>query len=111
MLKELGELKRNENLPPTPWKEILQSPPVYAMIAAQIGHNWGYFVMASDLPKYMSDVMRFSIKENGFYSALPYLVMFISSMATGFLSDYLTVRNYMSLTNVRKFFTFVCKFV
>lgn len=63
--------------------------------------------MVTDLPKYMSDVLRFSISQNGFYSALPYLVMWIVSITTGFLSDWLIVKKYLNLTNARKVFTAV----
>lgn len=66
--------------------------------------------MVTDLPKYMSDVLRFSISENGLYTALPYLLMWIVSVTTGFLSDWLTVKKYLNITNCRKVFTGVGKF-
>lgn len=65
--------------------------------------------MVSDLPKYMSDVLKFSIKENGLYSALPYAVMFIVALCTGFFSDWIIAKKYLSTTKVRKLFTIVCK--
>lgn len=39
--RELGELKRRDDLPSTPWRKILTCPAVIALIFAQIGHNWG----------------------------------------------------------------------
>ncbi len=60
--------------------------------------------MVTDLPKYMNDVLKFSIKENGFYNALPFLAMWIIAQLTGFLSDFIISKGYMSITNVRKFF-------
>ncbi|KAG4078473.1 hypothetical protein HA402_009185 [Bradysia odoriphaga] len=105
--KELGQLERDKTLPPTPWKAILTSVPMMALVCAQIGHDWGFYVMVTDLPKYMADVLRFSISENGLYSSLPYLLMWIVSISTGFLSDFLIVRNYLSITNARKVFTAV----
>lgn len=61
--------------------------------------------MVSDLPKYMSEVLQFSIKDNGIYSSLPYLVMWIVSVSTGWLSDFLIVRNCITITGARKWFT------
>jgi len=58
--------------------------------------------MVADLPKYMSDVLRFNVKENGFFSSLPYIAMWISTLATGVLSDWMIERKYLSITNVRK---------
>lgn len=88
-----------------PWRQIFTSPAVIALIFAQLGHNWGFFIMVTDLPKYMNDVLKFSIKENGFYNALPFLAMWIVAQLTGFLSDFIIAKGYMSITNVRKFFT------
>lgn len=102
---EIGQLKRNNDLPPTPWSSILVSVPMIALVCAQIGHDWGFYVMVSDLPKYMSDVLRFSIKDNGLYSSLPYLFMWGVSVSTGFLSDFLIVRNCLTITGARKIFT------
>lgn len=33
---ELGQLKRNDNLPPTPWISILTSVPMIALVCAQV---------------------------------------------------------------------------
>lgn len=61
--------------------------------------------MVSDLPKYMSEVLQFPIKDNGIYSSLPYLVMWGVSVSTGFLSDFLIVRSFVTITGARKWFT------
>lgn len=103
--KELGKLERDRSLPPVPWKWIFTSAPMLALICAQIGHDWGFFIMVTDLPKYMSDVLRLDIKSNGIYSSLPYAVMWIVSIATGFLSDWLISTNRISITMARKSFT------
>lgn len=97
-------------MPPTPWSSILVSVPMIALVCAQIGHDWGFYVMVSDLPKYMSDVLQFSIKDNGLYSSLPYLFMWGVSVSTGFLSDFLIVRNIVTITGARKIFTGVGAF-
>lgn len=103
--RELGELKRRTDLPPTPWRAIFTSVPMIALIIAQVGHNWGLFIVITDLPKYMNDVLRFSIKKNGLYTSLPYLFMWIVGISSGFLSDYLIKRNHLSITLSRKLFT------
>lgn len=52
-----------QDLPATPWKSILTSWPVWALIVVEAGHDWGGFTIITDLPKYMSDVLHFSITE------------------------------------------------
>lgn len=54
---------RLQDLPPTPWKAILTSWPVWALIIVEAGHDWGGFTIVSDLPKYMSDVLHFSVAQ------------------------------------------------
>lgn len=61
--------------------------------------------MVTDLPKYMSDVLRFSIKENGLYSSLPYAVMWIVSITSGILGDWLIKKGHLGITASRKLFT------
>lgn len=61
--------------------------------------------MVTDLPKYMSDVMRFKIKENGLYSSLPYVFMWIVAILSGFLGDWLIKTGKITITFSRKLFT------
>ncbi|XP_039429753.1 putative inorganic phosphate cotransporter isoform X1 [Culex pipiens pallens] len=103
--QEMGVLSRDKTLPPTPWRHILTSVPMIGLVCAQIGHDWGFFIMVTDLPKYMSDVLRFSIKDNGLYSSLPYLLMWIVALSTGVLSDWLISTGRMTITFGRKLFT------
>lgn len=39
---EIGQLKRNDDLPPTPWFKILTSIPMIALVFAQVRivHSW-----------------------------------------------------------------------
>uniref|UniRef100_A0A6P7G0X8 Inorganic phosphate cotransporter isoform X1 n=1 Tax=Diabrotica virgifera virgifera TaxID=50390 RepID=A0A6P7G0X8_DIAVI len=88
-----------------PWKDIFTSPPLLALVAAQIGHDWGFFTMVTDLPTYMSDVLKFNVKENGIWTSVPYIVMWLVSMGSGWLCDWLVSAGYMKITFARKFFT------
>lgn len=88
--------------PPVPWRHMLRSIPLWALIAAQVGHDWGFFTLVTDLPKYMSSVLKYSITSNGFVSALPYLVMWFCSIGSSWLADRMIVKGVMSRTNVRK---------
>jgi MFS transporter, ACS family, solute carrier family 17 (sodium-dependent inorganic phosphate cotransporter), other len=76
-----------------------------ALIFAQVGHDWGFFIMVTDLPKYMADVLNFPIKENGFYSSMPYALMWIVAIGSGFLGDWMITNKKISVTNSRKLFT------
>lgn len=102
----MGELSRPTDLPPIPWMDIIKSGPMYALAAAHIGHDWGFFVLNTDLPKYLNDVVNLGIEENGLYSALPYLVMWIVAVSFGKICDIMINKQCISVTNARKLFTF-----
>lgn len=48
---EMGSLSRDKTLAPTPWVAIVTNPPFLSLIGAQIGHDFGFYIMATDLPK------------------------------------------------------------
>ncbi|KAJ8959237.1 hypothetical protein NQ318_022500 [Aromia moschata] len=88
-----------------PWRSIMTSWPLWALVVAQIGHDWGFFTMVTDLPKYMKDVLHFNVKQNGIWSSVPYILMWIVSMSSGYLCDWLITRKFLSITSARKTFT------
>lgn len=77
----------------------------FRRICAQIGHGIGYFTVVTDLPKYMADVLKFNVKENGFYSSLPYVAMWISTLIFSVISDWCITKKYLGITNSRKLYT------
>ena len=109
LMKEIGELHRDDSLPPIPWKLMFKSVPVIALVLSQIGHGFGYFMMVTDLPKYMSDVLKFNVKQNGIYSSMPYVAMWITSIMFGCFGDWTIKKGYSSVTNSRKIFTTLCR--
>ncbi|XP_032684299.1 putative inorganic phosphate cotransporter [Odontomachus brunneus] len=88
--------------PPVPWRHMLNSVPLWALVAAQVGHDWGFFTMVNDLPTYMSSVLHYPIRSNGYFSSLPYLTMWFSSLLSSWLADWMIIKGVMSRTNVRK---------
>lgn len=43
--------------------KIMTSLPFYAILFAHMGQNYGYETLMTELPTYMKQVLRFSIKE------------------------------------------------
>ncbi|XP_045529484.1 putative inorganic phosphate cotransporter [Pieris brassicae] len=104
--ENVESLSNNEvRLNPVPWRALVRSVPLWALIIAGIGHDWGYYTMVTDLPKYMTDVLKFDIKSTGILSSMPYIAMWFTSVFFGFLSDFGIKRGFYSLQNARKIFT------
>lgn len=56
-------------------------------------------------PKFMQTILKFPYKENGFLSGMPLICSYIASVFFCSVADKMVLKNWMSLTNVRKLFT------
>lgn len=89
---------------PTPWFAIFTSIPMWALIIAHCGQNWGFWTLLTEIPSYMNGVLNFDLKSNALLSSLPYLVMWILSFGFSFASDYINSRKLIPLAMSRKLF-------
>lgn len=104
-------MERAKNLPPTPWKAILTSRPVIALMIDMMLGDWTYFVLMIDLPKYMNDVLHVSVKENGVYSSVPWAMRILVSFTSGYWADWLIRSKRLTITNTRKLFVFLAAII
>jgi ACS family sodium-dependent inorganic phosphate cotransporter len=101
---EIGQLSRDTSSSIPPYRAIFTSLPVWAIILSQTGIDFSFYVMTTDLPKYMA-LMGFNIEQNGLYSALPQVMNFLVTLSFGFISDLVINRKYLSVKHTRKLFT------
>lgn len=87
-----------------PWRAMLTSGPVWAIVMAHFSENWGFYTLLTFLPTFMQDVFKFQTSATGWLSAVPYLAMAIVLQVAGHLADWVLTKGYMSRTNVRKLF-------
>ncbi|XP_012224783.1 putative inorganic phosphate cotransporter isoform X2 [Linepithema humile] len=88
--------------PPVPWKSIALSLPFWAILMAHMGQNYGYETLMTQLPTFMKQILNFSIKENGIFSALPYFAMWIFSMFISHVADWMISSGKFNHTVTRK---------
>ena len=89
--------------PPTPWRKILTSLPVWALAIAFFAHNWGVNMLMTWAPVFMHDVLGFNMTNNGVFSAVPFLAM-VSMVPLGWFADWLRSPGRLSTNVVRKIF-------
>ncbi|XP_031777621.1 vesicular glutamate transporter 1 isoform X1 [Nasonia vitripennis] len=87
-----------------PWRQMLLSPVVWAIIIAHFSENWGFYTMITQLPTFMNDGLDFTLETAGFLSALPYLLLSLVMLVSGQLADWLQSRGTLTTTQVRKLF-------
>ncbi|XP_037041617.1 putative inorganic phosphate cotransporter isoform X1 [Bradysia coprophila] len=97
--------------PSIPWKVLLTSPPVLALICTQACHDFSFYIILSDLPKYMNDVLHVSIKDNGLYSSIPHMFRILSTFIFGYINDWITSTACLSMTNTRKLFVVIASII
>jgi len=87
--------------PRIPWERFARTPAVLALVFNHFASNWAFYMLLSWLPSYFRDVQHLSVQNAGFYSAAPWLTMFVMANVAGALADRL-IRAGHSTTFVRK---------
>uniref|UniRef100_A0A1B6JQ30 Major facilitator superfamily (MFS) profile domain-containing protein n=1 Tax=Homalodisca liturata TaxID=320908 RepID=A0A1B6JQ30_9HEMI len=87
---------------PTPWWDIATSVPLWSLLIAHLGQNWGYWMLLTELPSYFSHVLGFNIKNNGLISALPYLIMCSLTVVFSWIADFINKRDILPISVSRK---------
>lgn len=88
----------------TPWPKLLTSAAVWSGILSHFGFNWIHYIFLSEIPMYLTSVLRYSLAKNGLLSAFPYVLAALMSCLGSVLSDWLRKRGLLSVTNNRKLF-------
>ncbi|KAG7160652.1 Sialin-like 5 [Homarus americanus] len=89
----------------TPWRSILTSVPLWATHVAHIGSMFGFNLLLTQLPTYMSSILGFSIKTNGLLSAIPFVTQFLGSILSGMWVTWLLTHKYMTVFTSRRIFS------
>lgn len=90
-----------------PWCSIVSSVPLWAIVVAHFSYNWTFYTLLTLLPTYMKDILGFSIQQNGFLSALPYLGCGVLAVLSGQVADYLRETCLIRTVVVRKCFSLI----
>jgi ACS family sodium-dependent inorganic phosphate cotransporter len=84
-----------------PWRRLLTTPAIWALIINHFCSNWGLYMLMSWLPSYFRQAQGLSIPSAGLFSAAPWLSMFAMINVAAWIADALVGRG-VSVTVVRK---------
>ncbi|GIY75448.1 hypothetical protein CEXT_252182 [Caerostris extrusa] len=96
--------------PCVPWKAILSSSYVWALVITHFGQNWGFYTLLTELPTYLATILHFDLKRNGTLSAFPYLMQALLAIFGSFLADKLRSTGRYRINTIRKGFNSVAFF-
>ncbi|XP_065159341.1 putative inorganic phosphate cotransporter [Atheta coriaria] len=100
-LKQMMQLKQDSNIP---WKEIFADKCVYGIMLVQMSHDLIIFTLSNNFSKYLNQVLGFPVLENGLVSLI-FLLLWFSSVLSGFLADVLIHKKNVNVTTLRKTYT------
>lgn len=103
-IKKSLERQGQVNVVRPPWGSIFKSMPVMAIAVAHFSYTWGFYTLLTSMPAYMKDILDFDLQQSGFISAIPYLVLSLLLFVSGYLADWFQMKNFLSTTQVRKYF-------
>lgn len=103
-IKKSLECHGHVNVVEPPFKAIFTSMPVMAIAVAHFSYTWGFYTLLTLLPSYMKDILNFDLQNTGFISAIPFLALSLLLFVSGFLADWFQMKNFLSTTQVRKYF-------
>jgi len=89
--------------PPTPWRKIFTSLPVWALAIAYFVCNWGMNMLITWAPVFMYDVLGFNVTNSGIFSAVPFLAN-VFMVPLGWFVDWLRSPGRLPTNVVRKIF-------
>ncbi|XP_048237178.1 uncharacterized transporter slc-17.2-like [Haliotis rufescens] len=91
-------------MPRPPWGKIFTSPAFWAILIAHICHSWLTSWVMAYLPKYMKQILKYGIEQDGVWSSAPFAGRLLVGLASAFIIDWVLSRRLLSTTNARKTF-------
>ncbi|RVE51985.1 hypothetical protein evm_003263 [Chilo suppressalis] len=94
----------------TPWRRILTSVPLYAIMATHVACTCSFVLFFVDMPTYLEKGLQISLKNSAVLSALPYVGMWIGNVGSSLVAEKLLNRKLLSVTACRKLFNSLAMF-
>lgn len=92
-----------------PVSEMFKSKPFYALLLLHFSDVWGMYFILTSAPMFLSQVLKYDLKDVGMLSSLPYIIRMICAIIFGGIGDLLWSKKIMSTTRIRKVFCIFCE--
>lgn len=103
---ELNVISRKE-FPPV--SEMFKSKPFYALLWLHFSDVWGIYFILTSAPMFLSQVLKYELKDVGLISSLPYIIRMASAIIFGGIGDFIWSKKLMTVTGIRKLFCIFCE--
>lgn len=79
---------------PTPVRALLRSPAVWAIVANNFAFHYTFYIVMNWMPTYFQSLIGRDLQTIGVGKPIPYIVMFATSNAGGWMGDWLIARGH-----------------
>jgi MFS family permease len=90
-----------------PWDKFLSHPVAITLLINNWTQGWINFLLLSEMPAYLEDVLGFSLEFSSILSIPPYIVLFMSSLFFGRFFEYCQRHHGMKTNSVRQYGEFI----
>ncbi|XP_063384115.1 putative inorganic phosphate cotransporter [Cydia fagiglandana] len=94
----------------TPWRDIFRTKVFWVLVVTHIGSAVSFVLFFVDLPTYLERGLQISLKTSASLSALPYIGMWIGSVASSTVCEQIYNRKILSVGVCRKIFNSISFF-
>ena len=94
--------KRPMSLSSIPWKNMIRSKPLIALIIMHNTNLFGVFFFLTNSGKILTEVMGLQQQYTGYILACGYFLTLLTSLSSGILTDRVVKAKYVTLTTARK---------
>ena len=106
-LQEDYETQEERKVLPIPWMAICTNPSVLSVAFFQFSIFYILTILNAMLPKYLDEVLRIDISTNGMINGILNTISLFSVAITGYASEFVIQRKWLSRTSTRKAFSLV----
>lgn len=94
-----------------PWRSIMTSVPLWAILITQCGQSWAFYTQLTELPTYMNNILHFEIQSNAVLNSIPYLTSWLVGIGCSTVADWMLQRGYISTLNSYKFWNSIASII
>jgi len=80
---------------------VARSPPAIVTCVAHFTHNWLFYMLLTEMPTYLTNIVGFNLQKSGAFALLPYLACFAGSVVFGGVADRLVKERGWRIKNAR----------
>ncbi|KAI1712256.1 major facilitator superfamily domain-containing protein [Ditylenchus destructor] len=95
---------------PVPWRSMVTSPAVYAILVGNFSYSFTAVLLQSYLPTYFKEALKMDLKQNGAFSVIPFAFQLAAKLPYGWISDTLKRKRILSSTAASKVFNSIGSF-